>query len=136
MVALEVSSSVEDPSYWKNLVIELMKRIPHVSSAPPVPPENPPKSEKLVDRVAQHNPQVYDGNFDPVELEDWIRKMEKIFAMVEVPEEKKVNTGTFYLIIEADIWWSTIKDKLQGPGPTQAKFLEEFRAKFYLITVQ
>jgi len=37
--------------------------------------------------------------------------MEKIFAVVEVPEEKKVNIGTFYLAGEADIWCSTVKDK-------------------------
>jgi len=30
--------------------------------------------------------------------------MEKIFTVAEVPEEKKVNIWTFYLINEADIW--------------------------------
>ena len=34
-VALEVSSSVEDPNYWNNLVIKLMKRIPPASPATP-----------------------------------------------------------------------------------------------------
>ena len=62
--------------------------------------------------------------------------MEKIFAIVEVPEEKKVNIGTFYLASEADIWWSTVKDKLQGPELTWAKFLQELKAKFYPITIQ
>ena len=38
-VALDVSISLEDPNYWKNLVIELMKRIPPVSFAPSVPPK-------------------------------------------------------------------------------------------------
>jgi len=33
-VTLEVSSSVEDPNYWKNLVMKLMKRIPPAPSAP------------------------------------------------------------------------------------------------------
>ena len=110
-LALEVSSTVEDPNYWKNLVIELMKRIPPASPTTPVPPENSSKSDKLADRVAQCNPKVYDGNLDPVELEDWIREMEKIFAIVKVPKEKKVNIETFYLAGEADIWCSTVKDK-------------------------
>jgi len=30
-------------------------------------------------------------------LEDWIRGIEKIFAVDKVPEEKRVDTGTFYL---------------------------------------
>jgi len=40
--------------------------------------------------------------------------MEKIFAVVKVPKEKKVNIETFYLASEADIWWNTMKNKLQG----------------------
>jgi len=30
--------------------------------------------------------------------------MEKIFAVVEVPKDKNMNIGTFYLTGEADIW--------------------------------
>ena len=62
--------------------------------------------------------------------------MEKIFTVVEVSEEKKVNIGTYYLINEADIWWNTITDKLVGPEFTYSKFLSELRAKFYPVVVQ
>jgi len=41
-------------------------------------------------------------------LENWIRGIEKIFVVVEVLKEKKVNIGTFYFAGEADIWWSTV----------------------------
>ena len=74
-----------------------MKRIPQV------PTETPPKDDKLADRVARCNPKVYDGNYDPVVVEEWVRKMEKIFTVVEVPEENKVNIEIYYLTGEADI---------------------------------
>ena len=74
-----------------------------------VPIEMPPKVDKLVDKVARHNPKVYDGSYDLVLLEEWMRRMEKIFTMVEVLEKKKVNIGTYYLSGEADIWWNTVK---------------------------
>ena len=35
---------------------------------------------------------------------EWIREMEKIFIVVEVPEEKKVNIGMYDLTGEVDIW--------------------------------
>ena len=70
---------------------------------PPVPAENPVREDPLVDRVARRNHKVYDGKYEPVESEEWVRGMKKIFTMVEVPEEKKVNIGMFYLIGEADI---------------------------------
>ena len=67
-------------------------------------PKNPLKSDKLANEVARRNPKVYDGNLNPVELEDWIKEMEKIFVIVEVSEEKKVSIGIFYLVGEVDIW--------------------------------
>jgi len=57
---------------------------------------------------------VCDRNYDPVVLEEWVRKMEKIFTLAEVPEEKKVNNRTYYLTGEANIWWETIKGRLVG----------------------
>jgi len=95
-VILETSSGAVGPEYWQNLVIELMKRIP------PIPPEGPTKPDDVAERVAC-NPRTYEGKYDLVELEERIRGMEKIFAIVEVPENKKVNIGTFYLAGEADI---------------------------------
>jgi len=47
-----------------------------------------------------------------------------------------VNTGTFYLTREANIWWNTVKDRLLGSKFTWDKFVEELRAKFYHVVVQ
>ena len=126
----ELANNIGDPNYWLALVGELMKRIPQV------PIETPPKEDKLADRIAWRNPRVYDGTYDPIVLEEWVRGMEKIFTMVGVPEEKKVNVGMYYLTGEADIWWNTVKDKLIGPKFTWSKFLGELRAKFYPVVVQ
>ena len=101
-----------------------------------VPTEAPPKEDKLADRVARRNPNVYNGSYDPVVLEEWIRGMEKIFIVVEVPEEKKMNIGMYYLSGKADIWWNIVKDKLVGSEFTKNKFLAELRAKFYQAVVQ
>jgi len=52
---------------------------------PPAPPINPLKEDKLVNRLTRCNPKTYDGSYDPVELEEWIRSMENIFVVIEVP---------------------------------------------------
>ena len=59
-----------------------------------------------------------------MELDEWILGMEKIFTVVEVPGDKKVNIGTFYLTGETDIWWNTVKNKLLGPDFTWSRFME------------
>jgi len=94
-VALEASGSVEDSNYWKNLVIELMKMIPAAPLGSQVLPGHPSRADKLADRVARRNPKVYDGNLDPVELEDWIREMEKIFTVVARREKNKYRDFLF-----------------------------------------
>jgi len=78
---------------------------------PPTPIGILAKDDKLADKVAWLNPKVYDGQYDLVELEEWMRGMEKIFTIVEVLEDTKVNIRMFYL---ADISWNTVKDRLLG----------------------
>ena len=126
----ELPHNIGNPNYWQTLVFELMKQIPSA------PSEISPKDDKVADRAARHNPEVYDRKYDIVELEQWIRGMDKIFTVAEVPNEKKLNIGTFYLTGKVDIWWNTVKDGLLGLEFTWNKFLEELRAKFYPVLVQ
>ena len=129
-ISPELANNIGDSNYWPASVAELMKRIPQVLT------KAPPKDDKLVDRVARCNPKVYDINYDPVVLEKCVRAMEKIFAVVEVPGEKKLNIRTYYVFGEADIWWNIIKGRLIEPEFTWSKFLNELRVKFYLVIVQ
>jgi len=62
--------------------------------------------------------------------------MEKIFTVVDVPKEKKVNIGIYYLSGEADIRWNTVKGRLVWPEFTWSKFVDELRIKFYPVIVQ
>jgi len=49
------------------------------------------------------SPNISNGKYDPVKLEKWIKRMEKIFAVIKVLEEKKVNIGTFHLAGEVNL---------------------------------
>jgi len=60
---------------------------------------NPHKPDKSQDRIAQCNPKVYDGKLYPLGFEEWIRGMVKMFTIVKVPEDKKVNIGPFHYLI-------------------------------------
>ena len=88
----------DNRNYWKTFVSKFMKWIPSVSLI------NHSKEDKIANWVARRNRKTYDGKFDPMELEEWIKDREKIFIVLKVPKEKKVNIGSFYLTKEADIW--------------------------------
>ena len=99
-------------------------------------PNNPPKEDKLTNSVAKCNLKTYNGSYDPIELEEWIRSMEKIFKVIRAPEENKVTISTFYFIEEVDIQWNIVKDESISPEFTWNKLLGELRAKFYPTMVQ
>ena len=42
------------------------------------------------------------------------------FAVIEVPGDKRVNIGTFYLTGETNIWWNIVKNRLLGPDFTSS----------------
>ena len=91
------------------IVTKITKRLKEVE------PENLGSETKFFDRVAKRNPKVYEGKEDPMILEEWIRQMEKIFDVVEVPDNKCINIGAFYLSGTVDMWWETIKTTFQNP---------------------
>ena len=79
-------------NYWQTLVSELMNCILSVAT------KNPYKEDQIADGVAYRNLKTYDGKYNPMELEEWIRGMEKIFIIIKLffVKEKKVNITTFY----------------------------------------
>ena len=54
-------------------------------------PKSTSKPDKLADRIARCNLKFYNGNFENVKLEEWIRGTEKIFKIREVSKERKLN---------------------------------------------
>ena len=112
-------------------MIKLTKRIS------PIPLEGPPKPDGIADWVVRQNPKVYEGKHDSVELGEWTRRIEKIFAELEVPRGNKLNIRTFYFTGKADIWLNTIRHKWQETELTWVKFFfEKLRPQFFPITIQ
>ena len=55
---------------------------------------------------------------------------------MEVPDNRRVNIGAFYLRGQADIWWGTVKPTFQNSKATWGKFSEALHAKFYPMHLQ
>ena len=60
-------------------------------------PEKLGSKIKFFNLVAKCNQKVHEGKEDLVILKDWIRKMEKIFDVVEVPDNKRKLCGLLSL---------------------------------------
>ena len=69
-------------------------------------------ASEMSKRISQSKPSTFDGKGEPSELELWLREFDKLFDVVECPEELKVNQAAFYLVGEADYWWANSKSGL------------------------
>ncbi|XP_021747439.1 uncharacterized protein LOC110713288 [Chenopodium quinoa] len=87
---------------------------------------------ELFKKVAQSKPPTYQGEPDPVVLENWLREFEKLFGAVGCPENSKVSFATYYLRGEADLWWQQNEATIRAlPGFNWTKSQEKVRDKFY-----
>ena len=73
------------------IVGELIKKLQGSS------PKKVKNKNKFFDKVAEHNVKTYNRNEDPVIPEEWIKKREKIFDVMEVYDNKHMTVGVFYL---------------------------------------
>ena len=69
--------------------------------------------------VQKKKPPTYNGKGDPVDYENWVREMEKIFLTVGCPEAFKARIVVFYLREQADIYWQGIREEFLTPVDMQ-----------------
>ncbi|XP_057247475.1 uncharacterized protein LOC125492843 [Beta vulgaris subsp. vulgaris] len=64
------------------------------------------KTVVIYKAIDQKKPSSFDGKGDPTKMENWIREVDKIFATLQVPNEMRVDAAAYYLVEDADIWWT------------------------------
>jgi len=47
--------------------------------------------------------------------EEWLRRMEKLFEIMECPERFKVHLAAYQLEKEAEFWWGIVKPRVGEP---------------------
>ncbi|CAL1405461.1 unnamed protein product [Linum trigynum] len=75
--------------------------------------------------------ELFKGAIDPKYALDWIKEIERIFNLLECPDEARVEYMYYLLRSDAYDWWLTV------PGAqdrtiryTWAEFLEKFRKQY------
>ncbi|KAL8121526.1 hypothetical protein AgCh_018308 [Apium graveolens] len=82
------------------------------------------------------NPSEFKGSLEPIEVNVWLKEIEKAFALVNVKEEQKVEFASYYLKNEATYWWEMVKT-LEGTYViTWERFKELFLEKYFPQFVQ
>lgn len=107
--------------------------------------QEPPRGENAHKDGAHDNlrrflrlkPPAFLGSANPMEADDWLTEIEKVFNAMHCPEEEKVALATFKLHGGAFDWWSVHKTKYPTDYlVTWATFKEEFRIKYFPESVR
>lgn len=56
-------------------------------------------------------PPAFRGGLSPLEIKDWILRIETIFQVMGCPENRKVGLAVFLLEGEAKRWWDNLMKK-------------------------
>ena len=62
--------------------------------------------------------------------------MEKMFDALLFPDKWRVRFVMFYVKGEADLWWTTVKEKQNEPRFIWSQFKELIKSRFYPISLQ
>ena len=78
------------------------------------------------------NPPSFDGKSSPEAAEDWIKEIERIFRVLQVGDDRKVDFGTYRLRKDAERWWATTWEiKFDNQPVEWDQFVEAFYAAYF-----
>jgi len=87
-------------------------------------------------RFNKLNPPKFQGGTDPLKYEEWRRKLENLFDIMECPEQYKVALTTYQFEGEVEYWWGTVKPRRGEEPMTWERLMELLDAKYYPLDIQ
>ena len=100
-----------------------------------MPPHPTPALEPTtMDVICQFNklkPPKFQGGANPLRYEEWIRRLENLFEIMECPDRFKVALATYQLEGEAEFWLETIKPRGEEAPITWEQLREMMDVKYY-----
>lgn len=99
----------------------------------------PPRRELIpeptaMEMICQFNklkPPKFEGGTNPMAYEEWLRRMENLFEIMECPEGFKVHLATYQFKKEAEFWWGTVKPRAGEPALTWNQLKALMDAQYY-----
>ncbi|XP_057484593.1 uncharacterized protein LOC130770961 [Actinidia eriantha] len=92
----------------------------------------PVRGTTLHEQFMKLNPPKFVGATDPLVAEEWLKKLDTIFEVMEVTNEQKLTLATFMLRGEARNWWESMR-RMQPEGVPilWQRFVEIFNDQYF-----
>ncbi|XP_022865485.1 uncharacterized protein LOC111385333, partial [Olea europaea var. sylvestris] len=133
------------PPTHANLMRDLLQAVQELTRQNQAPsPQNAPPQEdtppfvpgaiSIVEQFRRYKPPTFDGNSDPLAVEEWIRGLERIFRHISCTNAQKVLCAEFMLVGAAGHWWESVsrtRTEEQQRNLTWEQFKDEVMAKYF-----
>ncbi|XP_057991381.1 uncharacterized protein LOC110639881 [Hevea brasiliensis] len=97
----------------------------------PVPVAQPQPLARQYEKLMKFWATEFKGTVDPLEAEQWLERMERVYRKLQCTEEMKFEYSVSLLQGDTYGWWKTIPHSLvEPPVLTWTDFLREFRQKW------
>jgi len=74
-----------------------------------------PTSMEMICQFNKLKPPKFEGEADLMVYEEWPRRMENLFEVMECPERFNVHLATYQFEREAEFWWGAVKPRVGEP---------------------
>ena len=95
-----------------------------------------PTTLEMVFQFNKLNPPKFERGVNPLKYEEWKRKMENLFEILECPTRFKVALTTYQFEGEAEYWWETVKPRGGEDPMTWERLTELLEHKYCPRDVQ
>ncbi|KAL2472544.1 Uncharacterized protein Adt_40680 [Abeliophyllum distichum] len=131
------------PQTQNNLIRDLLRIVQDLarqSQAPPPPSLTQSSTSTVVNHAAmteqfcRHKLPTFNGSSRPLAVEEWLRKLERIFQLLTSTDAQKVKSTEFMFVDDASHWWESMsrtKSESELDALTWSQFKEELMEKYF-----
>ncbi|XP_022850735.1 uncharacterized protein LOC111372597 [Olea europaea var. sylvestris] len=112
-----------------NLIRDLLQAVQdlgRLNQKTPPAPITLPTHALVVELFQRHKPPTFDGAPGPRVIEGWLRKLERIFRLINCTDAQKVQCAEFMFIGDESYWWDSMS-QTRIPEQQLALTWEQFK---------
>ncbi|XP_027941232.1 uncharacterized protein LOC114195034 [Vigna unguiculata] len=103
------NSGVDDIAEAIHRMVDAMQTLVAAQPRTTIAPVRVPTVEDFL----RHKPVEFNDKVSPDEADAWLRKCEKIFKVMNCPDEQKLLFATYLLNDDAEYWWTGMQQQMQ-----------------------
>ena len=124
------STSGESIDVIRMVARELANALSHVEQPRERAQVNENRAMVALEKFKKLSPPTFNGMSGPDAAESWLDQIERAFVVMDLPDDLKLNLGTYQLVDQAGIWWKNVSRRVDAPT-TWEQFTHLFWDRYF-----